>query len=66
MTDDPLYREALHRFGEIIHEAQGLGLRDPTAMALATVDADGRPSVRIVLMRGFDAHGIRFYTNIHS
>ncbi len=35
-------------------------------MALATADADGRPSVRFVLMRGFDARGVVFYTNIRS
>jgi pyridoxamine 5'-phosphate oxidase len=35
-------------------------------MALATVGADGRPSVRMVLMRGFDERGLKFYTNINS
>ena len=40
--------------------------RDPTAMALATVDADGAPNVRIVLMKGFDAQGFVFYTNSES
>lgn len=36
---------------------------DPTAMSLATADAAGRPSVRIVLLHGFDARGFTFYTN---
>jgi pyridoxamine 5'-phosphate oxidase len=40
--------------------------RDPTAMALATIDADGAPNVRIVLMKGFDAEGFVFYTNSES
>lgn len=39
---------------------------EPDAMALATVGADGKPSVRIVYCRGFDARGIRFYTNYDS
>jgi len=39
---------------------------DPTAMALATVDSAGRPSVRIVLMKGCDERGFVFYTNYES
>lgn len=39
---------------------------DPEAMALATVGADGRPSVRMVLLKGFDARGFTFHTNLDS
>ncbi len=39
---------------------------DPNAMALATVDDDGMPDVRVVLMNGHDASGFRFFTNFHS
>lgn len=39
---------------------------DPTAMALATADATGRPSVRMVLLKAFDARGFVFYTNLES
>ncbi|HYG28639.1 MAG TPA: pyridoxamine 5'-phosphate oxidase [Allosphingosinicella sp.] len=39
---------------------------DPGAMALATADAHGRPSVRMVLMKGHDARGFVFYTNWQS
>jgi pyridoxamine 5'-phosphate oxidase len=38
----------------------------PNAMALATVDADGLPNVRMVLLKGFDPHGFVFYTNTES
>lgn len=38
----------------------------PNAMALATVDADGLPNVRMVLLKGFDQHGFVFYTNTES
>ena len=39
---------------------------DPTAMALATVDADGLPDVRMVLLKGADENGFVFYTNSES
>lgn len=39
---------------------------DPTAMALATATPDGRPSVRTVLLKGFDDRGFVFYTNYES
>ena len=39
---------------------------DPNAMALATVDADGLPDVRMVLMKGYDADGFVFYSHIAS
>jgi len=40
--------------------------RDPTAMSLATVDAEGLPNVRMVLMKGFGEAGFVFYTNVDS
>jgi pyridoxamine 5'-phosphate oxidase len=39
---------------------------DPVAMALATADSDGRPSLRMVLLKGHDARGFVFYTNRQS
>jgi pyridoxamine 5'-phosphate oxidase len=39
---------------------------EPTAVALATVDGDGRPAARMVLLKGFDAAGYVFYTNFAS
>lgn len=39
---------------------------DPNAMALATVGADGQPSIRMVLLKGVDARGFTFYTNYES
>ena len=40
--------------------------RDPTAMTLATVDADGMPNARMVLLKGTDERGFVFYTNVES
>ena len=41
-------------------------LLEPNAMSLATVSPDGAPSLRVVLLKGFDARGFVFYTNYHS
>lgn len=47
-------------------EALAAGFIEPTAMALATTDARGQPSLRMVLLKGHDAHGFVFYTNYAS
>jgi pyridoxamine 5'-phosphate oxidase len=47
-------------------EAIAVGVHQPEAVALATADEQGRPSVRMVLLRGLDADGWRFYTNYNS
>ena len=47
-------------------EAQAAGVLEPNAMTLATATPDGQPSARIVLMKGFDANGLVFYTNYES
>ncbi len=47
-------------------EARTSEPHDPEAMTLATVGADGRPSARIVLLKGHDARGFVFYTNSQS
>ena len=53
-------------FGEWFAEAVKSEPNDPNAMALATVDADGLPDVRMVLMKGYDADGFVFYSHIAS
>ena len=47
-------------------EARAAERNDPEAAALATAAADGRPSVRMVLLKGHDARGFAFYTNSRS
>lgn len=64
--DDGLYAEAIARFQEVLARASATGLREPTAMNVATVDADGRPSSRMVLLKQADAQGFVFYTNMTS
>jgi pyridoxamine 5'-phosphate oxidase len=51
------------RFQALLERARAASPWDPTAAALATADARGRPSVRIVLVKAFDARGFVFYTN---
>lgn len=53
-------------FAEWYREAQASEPNDPNAMALATADASGRPSVRMVLLKGDDERGFVFYTNLKS
>ena len=53
-------------FGEWLEEATASEPNDPTAMTLATVDADGMPDARMVLLKGFDERGFVFYTNFES
>jgi pyridoxamine 5'-phosphate oxidase len=53
-------------FEDWIAEARAAEPNDPEAMALATADAQGRPSVRMVLLKGHDARGFAFYTNEQS
>ncbi|ACI98020.1 pyridoxamine 5'-phosphate oxidase [Rhodospirillum centenum SW] len=53
-------------FRDWLAEAERTEPNDPTAMSLATVDADGRPSLRIVLLKGLDERGFVFYTNTES
>ena len=47
-------------------DAQAAGVVEPNAMTLATAAPDGRPSARIVLLKGADARGFSFYTNHDS
>ncbi|HEU4669989.1 MAG TPA: pyridoxamine 5'-phosphate oxidase [Dyella sp.] len=61
-----LNREILDTFTQLLEEAKASGDREPTAMNLATVDAAGRVSSRIVLLKGVDERGFRFFTNYQS
>lgn len=62
----PTTQDPVQLFAEWFNEAKGTTLRDPTAMALATVGEDLMPAVRMVLMKNFDQAGLVFYTNMTS
>jgi pyridoxamine 5'-phosphate oxidase len=55
--------EPLRLFADWFEEARKTEINDPETMALATVDADGLPDVRMVLLKGFDERGFVFYSN---
>ncbi|HSV19268.1 MAG TPA: pyridoxamine 5'-phosphate oxidase [Casimicrobiaceae bacterium] len=59
-------RDPFAQFARWFDEAVAAHLPEPNAMTLATVGADGRPSARIVLLKGVDARGFVFYTNHDS
>lgn len=61
-----LNSEILDTFLRLLDEAKASGDRDATAMNLATVDGSGRVASRIVLLKGADERGFRFYTNYES
>jgi len=58
--------EMLKRFRDGFERAVAAGVPEPTAMTLATVDAERRPSARTVLLKDHDRDGFVFYTNLHS
>ena len=58
--------DPLRQFQTWMDEAFAAKVPEPNAMTLATVGADGRPSTRIVLIKGFDTRGIVWFTNYDS
>lgn len=60
------YAQAIATVSELLAAAAAAGEPEPTAMTLATADAHGRISARIVLLKQLDEHGAVFYTNYDS
>ena len=58
--------DPIKQFGNWFTAAIELGIRDVNAMSLATAGSDAKPSVRIVLLKGFDHDGFVFFTNYES
>jgi len=59
-------RDPIRQFAAWYDAAVAAGVPEPEAMVLATATPDGRPSARVVLLRGFDARGFCFFTNYDS
>jgi len=66
LSEDACDPDPLRQFERWLTEALNAGVPDANAMTLATVGSDLRPSTRIVLIKGYDAQGIVFFTNYGS
>ena len=66
LDEEASQADPLLQFGQWLEEAIAARLPEPNAMTLATVGADGRPSTRVGLIKGWDARGIVWYTNYLS
>ncbi len=65
-TPEPNQDDPIERFREVFEQAAATGIEDPNAMVLSSVDGEGRPSSRVVLLKAFDTSGFVFYTNLES
>lgn len=65
-TDFTTREDPFALFGEWLAEAEKSEINDPNALSLATVDPDGLPNVRMVLLKEVDERGFVFYTNFES
>ena len=59
-------RDPIRQFSAWYDDAVAAGVPEPEAMTLSTATPDGRPSARVVLLRGFDSRGFCFFTNYDS
>ena len=66
LSEDASQADPLKQFEQWLSEAIAARVPEPNAMTLATVGSDLRPSTRVVLIKGFDARGIVWYTNYES
>jgi len=66
LTEDDLLPDPIALVGRWFAEAQAAGIQQADAMTLATATPDGRPSARVVLLKGIDARGFAFHTNYES
>lgn len=66
LNEEASQADPLQQFDQWLKEAIAAQVPEPNAMTLATVASDGRPSTRIVLVKGYDTRGIVWYTNYDS
>jgi pyridoxamine 5'-phosphate oxidase len=66
LREDEVDPNAIRQFERWFDEAMKAGVAEPDAMTLATATPDGRPSARVVLLRGVDDRGFVFFTNYDS
>jgi pyridoxamine 5'-phosphate oxidase len=66
LDEKDVSRDPIDEFARWFAEAQAAAVEEPNAMTLATATPDGRPSARVVLLKGFDERGFVFFTDYRS
>lgn len=66
LSENDVASDPITQFGYWFQEAVDAALPEPNAMVLATVSPEGRPSARVLLLKGFDPAGFVFFTNYAS
>jgi pyridoxamine 5'-phosphate oxidase len=66
LNEEDVFHNPFKQFELWMHQAVEAEILEPHAMTVSTVSAEGKPSSRIVLLRGFDENGFVFYTNYNS
>ena len=66
LTEADLAADPFTMFSRWYDDAVAAHIHEPNAMVVASADTDGRPSARMVLLKGFDERGWVFFTNLHS
>ena len=66
LEEGSLLADPMEQLAAWVSEADASGIYEPNAMVLSTIDPDGRPSSRTVLLRGIDDEGLYFYTDYGS
>ena len=66
LSEEDSHADPLQQFGQWLREAIASEIPEPNAMTVATVGSNLRPSTRVVLIKGYDARGITWFTNYES
>ena len=66
LSEEDVLADPIAQFRRWFEDATRAGVHEPNAMTLATVGPDGQPSARVVLLKGADARGLTFFTNLAS
>lgn len=66
LSKGEVHPDPIRQFGVWFDQAIQAQVQEPNAMTLATADRQGRPSARVVLLKGFDPRGFTFFTNYES
>jgi pyridoxamine 5'-phosphate oxidase len=66
LSEEASHADPIRQFDQWLNQAMAAQVPEPNAMTLATVSSTLRPSTRVVLIKGYDEHGIVWYTNYDS